>query len=79
MTASAGIAEDFTRYRPLLFGIAYRMLGSAADAEDVVQDAFVRWLQSSAADVESPKAYLSKVVMRLCIDHLLSARVRRDV
>jgi RNA polymerase sigma-70 factor (ECF subfamily) len=79
VTISADVAESFSRHRPLLFGIAYRMLGTAADAEDVVQDAFVRWLQSSTSEIESPKAYLSKVVIRLCIDYLRSARVRREV
>ncbi len=70
-------AETFTQYRPLLFSIAYRMLGSAMDAEDMVQETFVRW-QSSPDAIESPKAYLSAIVTRLCIDHLRSARVLRE-
>lgn len=70
--------ETFQQYRPLLFSIAYRMLGSVADAEDVVQEAFVRWQQVSGTEVRSPKSYLSAVVTRLCIDHLRSAKVRRE-
>jgi len=76
------IPEDtvtvFDQYRPLLFSIAYRMLGSATDAEDVVQDAFLRWLQANGDEVRSPKAYLSTVVTRLCIDQLRSARAQRE-
>src|SRR5438067_8751384 len=70
--------EQFDEHRALLFGIAYRMLGSVMDAEDVVQDAFLRWQKASAAEVESPKAYLSTIVTRLCLDHLRSARVQRE-
>jgi RNA polymerase sigma-70 factor, ECF subfamily len=66
----------FDRHRPLLFSIAYRMLGSVADAEDVVQEAYLRWQRAS--EVRSPKAYLSTVVTRLCLDHLRSARMRRE-
>ena len=68
--------QSFEELRPYLFSLAYRMLGSAADAEDVVQDAFLRW--QHAEDVQHPKAYLAKIVTRLCIDHLQSARVRRE-
>jgi RNA polymerase sigma-70 factor (ECF subfamily) len=66
--------------RPLLFSIAYRMLGSASDAEDIVQEAFLRFHRESVGgtQVESPKSYLSAVTTRLCIDHLRSARVRRE-
>lgn len=71
-------SETFQQYRPLLFSIAYRMLGSVADAEDIVQEAFVRWRQVSGTEVRSPKSYLSAVVTRLSIDHLRSARVRRE-
>jgi RNA polymerase sigma-70 factor, ECF subfamily len=71
-------AEDFDRYRSLLFSIAYRMLGSVMDAEDIVQEAFVRWQGASQEEVRSPKAYLSAVVTRLSIDQLRSARARRD-
>ena len=74
------VAEAYVDLRPLLFSIAYRMLASVSEAEDVVQDAFIRY-QRTLADgtaVESPKAYLSAVVTRLAIDHLKSARVRRE-
>src|SRR5438067_1420864 len=70
--------EQFDEHRALLFSIAYRMLGSVMDAEDVVQDAFLRWQGASDAEVESPKAYLSTIVTRLCLDHLRSARVQRE-
>jgi RNA polymerase sigma-70 factor (ECF subfamily) len=70
--------EHLDELRPYLFGIAYRMLGSVADAEDVVQEAFLRY-QQSEADVESPKAYLATITTRLAIDELRSARSRREV
>jgi len=70
-------AAAFEQWRPLLFGIAYRMLGSAADAEDVVQEACVRWLGRGGAGVASVRAYLVTVVTRLCIDQLRSARATR--
>jgi RNA polymerase sigma-70 factor (ECF subfamily) len=77
------IREDtthiFNQYRGLLFAIAYRMLGSATDAEDIVQEAFLRWLEADEEAVRSPKAYLSTVVVRLCIDHSRSARAQREV
>jgi RNA polymerase sigma-70 factor, ECF subfamily len=66
-------AEDV---RPLMLSIAYRMVGSFSEAEDIVQEAFLRLHE--AGDVESPKAWLSTVVTRLSIDHLRSARVRRE-
>jgi RNA polymerase sigma-70 factor, ECF subfamily len=67
----------FEAHRPLLFSIAYRMLGSATDAEDVVQDAWIRARQDEHADVRSPRAYLTTIVTRLCIDHLRSAERTR--
>ena len=70
--------EQFNQYRPLLFSIAYGMLGSATDAEDMVQETFLRTQQASETTVRAPKAYLSTIVTRLCIDHLRSARVRRE-
>jgi RNA polymerase sigma-70 factor, ECF subfamily len=62
--------------RPLMLSIAYRMVGSYSEAEDIVQEAFVRLHE--AGDLDSPKAWLSTVVTRLAIDHLRSARVRRE-
>jgi RNA polymerase sigma-70 factor (ECF subfamily) len=70
--------EDFERHRSLLFSIAYRMLGSVADAEDVVQEAYLRWREVPEAEVRSPTSYLAAVVTRLSIDRLRSARVRRE-
>jgi RNA polymerase sigma-70 factor (TIGR02957 family) len=69
-------ASDYTQYRPLMFSIAYRMTGSVSDAEDIVQEAFLR--AANGAEAESPKAYLSAITTRLAIDHLRSARVRRE-
>lgn len=75
--------EAFNEHRPLLFSLAYRMLGSVADAEDVVQEAFLRWHRASESSdeqaIRSPRSYLCTVVTRLCIDQLRSARVRREV
>lgn len=70
--------EHFERHRALLFSIAYRMLGSVADAEDVVQESYLRWREVSEAEIRSPKAYLSAVVTRLSIDRLRSAKARRE-
>ena len=78
MPDAAADAAAFEEWRPLLFGIAYRMLGSAADAEDVVQDACLRWLGRGEATVRSTRAYLVTVVTRLCLDVLDSARVQRE-
>lgn len=70
--------ETFNQHRPLLFAIAYRMLGTVTDAEDMVQETFLRWQQTAQASVKSAKTYLSTIVTRLCIDHLRSARVQRE-
>jgi RNA polymerase sigma-70 factor, ECF subfamily len=75
------VAESYQDLRPLLFSIAYRMLGSVNEAEDIVQESFVRYQQALVeqdAEIESPKAYLSAVATRLAIDHLRSARVRKE-
>src|SRR6184192_1530255 len=71
-------AAIFEQHRGLLFSIAYRMLGSVADAEDALQDGFIRWQRASETDVRSPKAFLVTIVSRLCINHLQSARVQRE-
>jgi len=67
--------EDFALHRPLLFSIAYRMLSSVADAKGIVQEAYLRCQEASETEVRSPRAYLSAVVTRLCIDQLRFARV----
>jgi RNA polymerase sigma-70 factor, ECF subfamily len=74
------VSDLYEELRPLLFSIAYRMLGSASEAEDIVQEAFLRLHRESAKGtaIESPKAYLSAITTRLSIDHLRSARVRRE-
>jgi RNA polymerase sigma-70 factor (ECF subfamily) len=72
------LAVTFNEYRGLLFAIAYRMLGSRADADDVLQDAFLKWQQASIGEIESPRRYLVTIVSRLCINHLKSARVKRE-
>jgi RNA polymerase sigma-70 factor, ECF subfamily len=74
------VAEAYADFRPLLFSIAYRMLGSVAEAEDIVQESFLRYQRAleDGTPIESAKAYLSAVATRLAIDHLRSARVRKE-
>src|SRR6266480_7551933 len=68
----------FDQYRSLLFSIAYRMLGSVADAEDMLQETFIRWQQSTEDTIRSPRAFLVTIISRLCMNHLQSARVQRE-
>jgi RNA polymerase sigma-70 factor, ECF subfamily len=68
----------FDQYRSLLFSIAYRMLGSVADAEDMLQETFIRWQQAPDVEIRSARAFLVTIISRLCINHLQSARVRRE-
>lgn len=68
----------FLSLRPKLLRAAYRMLGSIADAEDIVQETFIRWLRADLSGVEEPEAYLRSIVLRLCLDHIGSARSRRE-
>ena len=75
MEAAAAV---FDPLRPRLIRVAYRMLGSVADAEDVVQEAFIRWLGADRAAVREPEAFLRRTVTRLCLDQLKSARHRRE-
>lgn len=70
-------AADFDPLRPKLTRIAYRMLGSVADAEDVVQDAFIRWLGADRTTIREPEAFLRRVVTRLCLDQIKSAHRQR--
>jgi len=71
-------AEVFEEHRRHLFGVAYRMLGSVAEAEDVVQDTWLRWEAAADDDVRSPRSYLTTVATRLAIDRLRSAQRRRE-
>lgn len=70
--------NEFDSLRPYLFSIAYRMLGSAMDAEDAVQDAYLRWAAADREDVRSPKAFLATIITRLCLNRLTSARAERE-
>ena len=71
-------ADRFQPLRPGLVRLAYRMLGSIAEAEDVVQEAYIRWHQTDRSAIREPGAFLSKTVTRLCLDILKSARVKRE-
>jgi RNA polymerase sigma-70 factor, ECF subfamily len=71
-------SDVFDTDRPLLFSIAYRMLGSASDAEDVVQDAWMRYRGAEPSSIRSPKAFATTIVTRLCLDRLKSARATRE-
>jgi RNA polymerase sigma-70 factor (ECF subfamily) len=64
----------FMELRPLLFSLAYRMLGARADAEDAVQEAYLRWQQTQEDEIRSPRAYLTTIVARLSLDSLKAAR-----
>ncbi len=71
--------HGFEAHRPALTGLAYRMLGSRAEAEDVVQDAYLRWHAADRASIEHPRRYLGTVVTRLCLDRMKSAQARREL
>nr|WP_202501206.1 RNA polymerase sigma factor SigJ [Streptomyces sp. SID5785] len=68
----------FEQHRPVLMGVAYRMLGRVADAEDVVQDAWLRWSQADRDDVREPRAYLVRITTRLAVDRLRQVQSRRE-
>ena len=68
----------FEAQRPRLLRLAYRMLGSISEAEDIVQDAWLRWQRANRTDIQSPPAFLSRVVTRLCLDAMKSARAQRE-
>ena len=79
MTTSREIyTEAFETYRPLLFSIAYRMLGSASESDDILQEAYLRYRTAPAVEIHSLKSYLTTIVTRLCLDYLKSARVQRE-
>ncbi len=73
-------SEPFLEHRPLLFSIAYRMLGTVVDAEDAVQETYLRWRRTTenCEEIRSPKAWLTTTISRVCLDQLGSARVKRE-
>ncbi|HEY1746016.1 MAG TPA: sigma-70 family RNA polymerase sigma factor [Xanthobacteraceae bacterium] len=71
-------AASFDPLRPKLMRVAYRMLGSVADAEDILQEAFIRWMRADRGEVREPEAFLRRMITRLCLDQLKSARRRRE-
>ena len=73
-----GPAEVFQSHRARLFGVAYRMLGSRAEAEDLLQDAYLRWHHSHAQDIQSPIAFLVTITTRLCLDRLRELKEKRE-
>lgn len=78
MTPIDPSTEAFEQHRPRLLRLAYRMLGSSSEAEDIVQDAWLRWRQVDSDEVREPAAFLARTVTRLCLDTLKSARARRE-
>src|SRR5215813_11839846 len=78
MTEEAWLAEHFEAHRPHLRKVAYRMLGSAPEAEDAVQEAWLRISRAAARDVENPGGWLTTVVARVCLDMLRSRKSRRE-
>jgi RNA polymerase sigma-70 factor (ECF subfamily) len=76
--AEATATHTYQRVKPYLFSVAYRMTGSASDAEDLVQDAWIRYLDAGAPDVDSMRAWLTTVISRLSLDYLKSARIQRE-
>jgi RNA polymerase sigma-70 factor (ECF subfamily) len=70
--------EAFDPLRPTLVRVAYRMLGSVADSEDIIQETFLRWMNTDRDTVREPEAFLRTIVTRLCLNHLQSARCRRE-
>ena len=75
---SEDAAAVFGPLRPKLIRVAYRMLGSVSDAEDIVQEAFIRWMKADRSEVREPEAFLRRTVTRLCLDQLKSARHQRE-
>jgi RNA polymerase sigma-70 factor, ECF subfamily len=76
--AMSNPAASFEPYRRRLLGLAYRMLGSIADAEDAVQETYLRWHAADPDRVSDPKAFLMTMTTRICLDMLTSARARRE-
>ncbi len=71
--------EVFLQTRPRLFAAAYRLLGSVTDTEDILQEAFLRWQSAAPQDLHNTGGYLMRITTRLCLDHLKSARVQREI
>ena len=71
-------AEVFEAHRDLMFAVAYRILGAAADAEDAVQDAWLRWSAAPRSEVADPRAYLARIVVNTALNRLRAARARRE-
>src|SRR2546423_4149213 len=78
VTPAFGKDEAFTALRPSLYAVAYHMMANTADAEDMVQESFLRWQKTDESQVRIPKAFLTTIVTRLCLKHLESARVQRE-
>ena len=79
MRGEADMGSDaFETHRRFLMRLAYRMLGSVSDAEDIVQDAWLRWHEAAREEVANPRAYLARIATRLCLDQMKSARSRRE-
>lgn len=78
ITTPSPALQTFQEHRSILFGIAYRMLGSVAEAEDMLQETYLRWQKQDLAGIQSARAWLTSTVTRLCIDQLRSARHRRE-
>ncbi|MEM7028873.1 MAG: sigma factor, partial [Chloroflexota bacterium] len=72
------ITATFEAHRNLLFSIAYRMLGCVMEAEDLVQETYLRYTATDSSEIKSHKAFLSTIITRLCLDHLKSAQVQRE-
>lgn len=79
MTQPDAALDEFEAHRPRLVRLSYRMLGSMSDAEDIVQEAWLRWQRADHADVREPAAFLHRTVTRLCLDQIKSARTRREI
>jgi RNA polymerase sigma-70 factor, ECF subfamily len=77
VTAATSVA-DFERHRSHLTGVAYRMLGSLQDAEDAVQETYLRYTGANGAEIRNPRAWLTRTIVRICLDEMGSARARRE-
>src|SRR5689334_15104633 len=78
MPVAADAVDLFERSRPRLEAIAYRLLGSADEAQDAVQETFLRWQAADVPGIDVPEAWLTKVLTNLCLNQLTSARARRE-